>query len=274
MIGFQRIFRLVISVLCVSVSVCSQTGNSTRWFDGFDEALKREIAGYPPDRPLVIATNLWLPNGYEEKFGRPLTLVNIGDDRLLPYYRIDAYLAVAVPEADDPTPREQVRENPGRMLLKLGSTPLRADEQFRWLDLADRNEMTLDQIGSAALSRLIAIDETKGVEIAFRPWISLSETRITVAGKSWLAHELIRLIRPGLEIIYKGDTLSLRYSRPAPLYRFARLFTRAYPVLLGPQRPTPVSGFAVWMDRRRGLFSCPEPAAEVRYCNYEELDGR
>ncbi len=273
-IRLTAICTICLSIIAGTVACNRPAAGTGPYYAKFDEALTRELEPYPPSRALVVGTNLWLPKDYAKKFKRALTLVNVGEERLISFYRIDGYLAVSIPDADNPVPYEQPRENVNKMLLAYGQTPLKPDEQTRWVDLRMRFEGESFRAMSLTLQRLIAVDETNGLELAFRPWIALPETWLDIGGKMISAHELIRATRPRLDVIVQADTLSLRYTRPNPVFSIARLFTRAYPALLGSRRDAPVSGMAVWMDQRRGNFSCPSPAPKVQYCNYEEFHAQ
>lgn len=248
-------------------------GAGSPWRREFEAELRKQIEPFPPDRKLTVATNLWLPRGFAAEISPRLTLVHVGEERLLPFYRLDAYLAVNMPEDEDPTPSHQPRENPGKMLIRLGSSPLRPDERVRWTDLRFRNEQTLFHATMATAPRRIVIDDKGGLELGFRPWISLSESVFSIAGREYRGHELIRNWREGLEIVTHGDLLVLRYTRPSLLFRALYPVVKIYPFLLGSGAKVPVTGHAVWMDNRRGMFQCPMPSGEVQNCHYEELDA-
>ncbi len=243
------------------------------WRTAFEETLIRELAAFPPSQPLTVATNLYVDYGDAARFRPNLTLVNIGDESLIPFYRIDAYLAVNVPDTENPAPPPLPKENVGTMLLAYGGSPLRPDEKTRWVDLRQRNEMSTYQAALATVPRSVAIDRTKGLELAVRPWISLSETTLDIAGRTYRGHELIRAAWSGLDVIMYKDTISLRYTRPPPLFRAGWAVVRAYPWVLGPRRKDPLRGHLVFMDRRKGDFSCPFPEARVIYCDYRESDA-
>jgi len=260
-----------ITAAVIFVSGCGHAPSP--WRAAFEETLTRELAAFPPERPLTVATNLYVDYGEAVRFRPNLTLVNIGDESLIPFYRIDAYLAVNVPDADNPAPPPLPKENPGTMLLAYGSSPLRADEKTRWVDLAQRNEMSTYQAALATVPRSVAIDRTKGLELAVRPWVSLSETTFDIAGRTYRGHELIRAAWSGLDVIMYKDTISLRFTRPPPLFQAGWTVVRAYPWMLGSRRNEPIRGHLVFMDRRQGDFSCPFPEARVTDCDYRESDA-
>ncbi len=199
----------------------------------------------------VIATNLWIPDGYMQG---EAAFLRTGTPDLLTGLPVAGYLA-ASPDADlTPAPYRPLPAT--AVLAALGETPLGPGERFRWVPLK-----TEAARANEAADPSVKVSLGEGLTLSWKPPLPLTDVEIAIAERLYRAEDIFREAEDRIRLSEEDGETVIRYRLPGTGDLVPLL--RQYPVLAGSWADSFVR---VHLKPLKRSFACPLPQRETAAC--------
>jgi len=199
----------------------------------------------------VIATNLWIPDGYMRG---EATFLRTGNPDLLTHLPLTGYLAVSAGADLTPAPYRPLSAD--AVLKTFGEMPMQSGERLRWVPLKSGTEHPQTTENAS-----VTVSLGEGLTLSWKPPLPLTDVEIGIAERLYRAEDIFREAEDRIRLSEEDGETVIRYRLPGTGNLVPLL--RHYPLLAGAWAESFVRVHLKPLNRS---FACPLPQREPADC--------